>query len=196
MESEISHLRKRLVQFKKLGYNILKERYLAIAKAGFKKGKTILEVGTGRGYMALVLARTGLTLISIDQDRKILRAAQSILKYYKLEKSIVLRFMDAEHLRFRDSSFDYILAVNFIHHARKPVRCLGEMIRVAKEKVVIVDVNKRGTKILEKLHAQEGYIHERSKIEFHEIKEVFIKSGMKVKTYRSRCQTVLVAKKG
>ena len=196
METEVSHLRKRLSQFKELGYDILKERDFALAKAGFKKGKTILEVGTGRGYMALVLARKGLTLTSIDQDRKILRAAQNILKHYKLEKSAVLRFMNAEHLRFRDRSFDYILAVNFMHHARKPVRCLKEIIRVVKEKAVIVDVNKRGARILEKLHAQEGHVHERSKIEFHEIRELFIKSGMKLKTYRSRCHRVIVAKKG
>lgn len=196
MKTEIAHLHKRLVQFKKLGYDILKERDFALTKAGFKKKKTILEIGIGRGYMALVLARKGFTLTSIDQDRKILRVARNILKYYKLGESVVLRLMNAEHLRFKDCSFDYVLAVNFMHHSRKPIRCLKEMIRVAKEKVVIVDVNKRGARILEKLHAQEGHAHERSKIEFHEIRELFLKAKMKVKTYRSRCQTVIIAQKG
>ena len=196
MKAEVRYLRKRLSQFKKLGYDILKERDFALAKAGFKKGKSILEIGTGRGYMALVLARKGLTLTSIDQNRKILRAARDILTYYELEKSVHLRFMDAEQLRFEDLSFDYVLAVNFMHHARRPVHCIKEMVRVVKDEVVIVDVNKRGARILEKLHAKEGHGHERSKIEFAEIRRVLLNSGMKVKTYRSRCQTIIVAKKG
>lgn len=196
VNAEIAHFRKRLAQFKKLGYDMLKERDFALAKAGFRKRKTILEVGTGRGYMALALARKGFAVTSIDQDRKILLAARSILKHFKVEKSIVLRRMDAERLKFKDLSFDYVLAVNFMHHAQMPVKCIREMARVAKEKIVIVDVNKRGARILEKLHAQEGHAHERSKIEFHEIRDAFIKAGMKVKTYRSGCQTIIIAQKG
>ena len=99
MDAAVVYLHKRLAQFKKLDYDMLKERNFVLAKACFKKEKTILDVGTGRGYMALVLARKGLTPTSVDQDRKILRAARNVLKYYKLEKSVVLRFMDAERLR-------------------------------------------------------------------------------------------------
>jgi len=196
MKAEIAHLRKRLAQFRKHGYDILKERDFAFKKAGFKKGKRVLEIGTGRGYMALTLAQKGFEVTTIDNDRKIQRSAKAILKYYHLKKLVRLKIMNAEWLKFKDGSFDYVLAVNFMHHANNPMRCLGEMARVTKEKILIVDVNRRGAYILEKVHAQEGHHHERSKIGFPAVKEFFRKEKMQVKTYRSRCQTVIVAKKG
>jgi ubiquinone/menaquinone biosynthesis C-methylase UbiE len=196
MDENIRYLRKRLAQFKKYGYDILKERDLAFKKADFKKGKSILEIGTGRGYMALTLAQKGFKVMTIDSDSKIQRSARSILKHYHLEKLVRLKVMNAEKLKFKDGSFDYVLAVNFMHHAKNPIRCLKEMARVAKEKILIVDVNKLGAQILEKVHAQEGHHHERAKIKFSEVREFLLRSGMKVKTHSSRCQMIIIAKKG
>ncbi|MDD5634750.1 MAG: class I SAM-dependent methyltransferase [Candidatus Omnitrophica bacterium] len=196
MNENIAYLRKRLAQFKKCGYDIIREREFAFKKAGFKKGKSVLEIGTGMGYMALTLARKGFKVITIDSDGRIQRFAKAILKYYHVEKIVRFRSMNAERLEFKDGAFDYVLAVNFLHHAKDPVRCLGEMARVAKEKVLIVDMNKRGAHILEKVHAQEGHRHDHPKIAFTEVQKFFRKAKMKVKTYRSRCQTVIVAKKG
>jgi ubiquinone/menaquinone biosynthesis C-methylase UbiE len=196
MDEHITHLRKRLAQFKSYGYDILKERDFVLSIVGFEKKKSILEIGTGRGYMALSLAQKGFGLTTIDQDRKIQQAARSIIQHYNLGKLIRFRIMNAEHLHFDDNSFDYVLAVNFMHHAKNPIRCLEEMMRVAREKIVIVDVNKRGERILEKIHAQEGYTHKRSQIGFPKVKEIFKKAKMKVRTYRSNCQTLIVAQKG
>ncbi|MBU1125888.1 MAG: class I SAM-dependent methyltransferase [Candidatus Omnitrophica bacterium] len=196
MQKEITHLRRRLAEFKAYGYDILKERNFAFAKAGLQKNKDVLEVGTGRGYMALTLAQKGFSLTTIDQDGKVQQSARAIIRYYKASRKVKFKVMNAECLRFKDNSFAYILAVNFLHHAKNPVRCLREMMRVANEKIVIVDMNKRGARILEKVHAQEGHCHERSKIGFPEIREVFCKAGVYVKTYRSRCQTVIIAQKG
>lgn len=196
MDKNIARLHNRLAEFKKFGYDMLKERSFALKKAEFKKDKDILEIGTGRGFMALTLAKKGLKVTTIDSDSRIQQIARSILRYYHLEKLVRFKTMDAERLVFGDESFDYVLAVNFIHHAVKPILCLREMIRVAKERILIVDVNKRGAKILEKIHAKEGHRHERSKIGFSEIKDFFRKKKMVVKTFKSKCQTVIVAKKG
>jgi ubiquinone/menaquinone biosynthesis C-methylase UbiE len=196
MNIEIAHLRKRLAQFKKYGYNILKERDFAFRKAGFEKGKSILEIGTGRGYMALTLAQKGFKVTTIDTERKIQRSAKAILKYYHLKKLVRFKIMNAERLLFKDGSFDYVIAVNFMHHAKNPIWCLREMARVVKEKILIVDVNKRGAQVLEKVHTQEGHHHERSKIGFHKVQQFFRKQKMETKTYRSKCQTIIIAKKG
>lgn len=196
MNPDIAHLRKRLEQFKKYGYDILKERTLAFKKAAFKKGKDILEVGTGRGYMALTLAQKGFKITTIDSDHKIQRSAKAILKHYCVAKLVSLKIMNAECLSFKDNSFDYVIAVNFMHHAKNPIRCLKEMARVVKEKILIVDVNKRGARVLERVHAQEGRHHEHSEIGFPEIQQFFRKARMETKTYRSKCQTIIIAKKG
>ncbi|HOX55030.1 MAG: class I SAM-dependent methyltransferase [Candidatus Omnitrophica bacterium] len=196
MDKNIIHLLQRLVQFKKLGYDMLKERNFALKKAEFKKNKDILEIGTGRGFMALTLAKKGFKVTTIDSDSRIQRIARSILRYYHLEKFVRFKTMDAERILFDDDSFDYVLAVNFMHHAKKPFICLKEMVRVAKEKILIVDVNKRGAKILEEIHTQEGHHHERSRIGFLEVKDFFRKNKMAVETFQSKCQTIIVAKKG
>jgi len=195
MDEDIKHLRKRLAQFKKYGYDILKERDFALGKAGFEKGKTILEIGTGRGYMALTLAQKGFKITSVDTDRKIQKSAKAILRHYGVNDLVCLKLMDAESLTFKDASFDYVIAVNFMHHAKRPIKCLREMARVAKERILIVDVNKRGGAILERVHAKEGHRHEPSKITFEEMRAFFHGLKMGVKTYRSVCQTVLVIKK-
>jgi len=196
MEKHIAHLRQRLAQFKTYGYDILKERDFVFSIVGFEKQKSILEIGTGRGYMALSLAQKGFRLTTIDYDRKMQQVARSIIQHYNLGKLVSFRIMNAEHLHFDDNSFDYVLAINFLHHAENPTRCLKEMMRVARKKIVMVDVNKRGAHILAKVHSQEGYTHKRSKIGFYKVKEIFSKAKMKVKTYRSKCQTIIVAQKG
>lgn len=196
MDENTAYLRKRLTQFKRYGYDILKERNFVIKKGNFKKGKSILEVGTGRGYMALSLAKKGFKVTTIDSDPGVQRLARSILKQYHLKNLIRFKIMNAERLLFGDGSFDYVLAVNFMHHANKSMLCLKEIVRVAKEKILIVDVNKRGAKILEKIHAQEGHRHERSKIGFSEVRKFLRKQNMKVKAYRSKCQIIIIAKKG
>ncbi|MDD5155217.1 MAG: class I SAM-dependent methyltransferase [Candidatus Omnitrophica bacterium] len=195
MDKNIAHLLDRLRELKGYGYDVLGERDFALRKAGLKKTEKILEIGTGRGYMALALAQKGFSLTTIDNDRKTQQDARRLLKYYRAGKRVRLRIMNAEKLRFRDGSFDCVLAVNFMHHARNPVACLKEMVRLAKEKVAVVDVNKRGERILEKMHARQGHAHQRSKIGFARIRQVFGRAKMKVKTYRSRCQNIIIAKK-
>lgn len=146
--------------------------------------------------MALTLVRKGFKITTVDTDRKIQQSAKEILKHYGLNGLVCYKAMDAECLRFKDVSFDYVIAVNFMHHAKHPIKCLREMARVAKDKILIVDVNKRGKAILERVHAKEGHRHEPSKISFTKIKAFFLGLKMGVKTYRSVCQTVIVAKKG
>jgi len=99
-------------------------------------------------------------------------------------------------LRYQDNYFDYVVSVNFIHHADNPAKCLKEMIRVAKNKIVIADLNNRGKEIMEKVHALDGHRHAVSKMSPAEIKKYLEKQGLLVKAYRDVCQTVIVAKKG
>jgi len=185
----------RLRLFKRYGYDIPKARSLIFKKAKISGGK-ILEVGTGRGHMAVALAKNGLKVVSIDLDRKAQKIAKLNLKSLKLDKSVSLKHMDAEKLKYKDNSFDFVISVNFIHHANNPAKCIKEMVRVAREKLVIADLNRRGERIMEKVHALDGHSHAASKMSFKLAKTLLKKLGMSVKTYYDSCQIVLVAKKG
>jgi ubiquinone/menaquinone biosynthesis C-methylase UbiE len=195
MDKLIKHDQDRLKLFKSYGYDIPKARNFILAKAKIPGGK-ILEVGTGRGHMAVALAKNGFNVVSIDLDRKTQKTAKATFKSLKLDKSVLLKIMNAEKLEYKNKSFDYVISVNFIHHAKNPVKCLREMIRVAKNKLIVADLNKRGEKIMKKVHALDGHSHASSKISLLAAKEYLQKAGLVVKVYRDVCQTVIIAKKG
>ena len=133
MDDVIKRDKGRLKLFKKYGYDIPRARKYIISKAKLVKGGSLLEIGTGRGHMATILAKNGFRFISIDLDRKAQNAARVHLKTMNRDKSVILKIMDAGKLRYKDDSFDNVISVNFIHHAKNPVRCLEEMMRVTKK---------------------------------------------------------------
>jgi len=196
MDNLIRQDMERLKLFKKYGYDIPKARNFILSKAKLAKDSSMLEIGTGKGHMTIVLAKKGFRLVSIDLDRKAQDIARMHLKSIKRSKSVILKIMDAEQLRYKDNSFDYVISVNFIHHAKNPFKCLKEMIRVAKNKLIIADINKRSERIMEKVHRLDGHSHEISKMSLKETEALLKNTGMKVRVYRDICQTVLIARKG
>ncbi|TAM40250.1 class I SAM-dependent methyltransferase [bacterium] len=195
MDNLIKQDQDRLKLFKSYGYDIPKARKFILTKAKISGGR-VLEVGTGKGHMVVALAKKGLKAVSIDLDRKAQKTARLKLKSLKLDKSVSLKIMNAEKLKYKDNSFDYVISVNFIHHAKNPVKCLKEMIRVAKNELIIADLNKRGEKIMEKVHALDGHSHAASKMPLSAVKEYLENAGLVVKIYRDVCQTVIIAMKG
>jgi ubiquinone/menaquinone biosynthesis C-methylase UbiE len=195
MNNLIKQDQDRLKLFKSYGYDISRARNFILIKAKVLRGK-ILEVGTGRGNTTVALAKKGFRIVSIDLDKIAQNIARVKLKNLKIDKKVSLKIMNAEKLRYQDNYFDYVVSVNFIHHADNPAKCLKEMIRVAKNKIVIADLNNRGKEIMEKVHALDGHRHAVSKMSPAEIKKYLEKQGLLVKAYRDVCQTVIVAKKG
>ena len=186
----------RLKLLKKYGYDIPKIRNRIIVKAGLSFDGNMLEVGTGRGHMAGALARKGFKFVSIDLDKKGQEVAKTHLKALKGRKSVSFKIMNAEKLRYKNSSFNYVISVDFIHHAKHPVKCLKEMIRVVKSTLIIADINKRGARIMEKVHRLNGHSHAPSKISLKEMEVLLKKLGMKVRVYRDVYHNVVIAKKG
>ena len=73
----------RLKLLKKYGYDIPKIRNRILAKAGLSFDGNMLEVGTGRGHMAVALARKGFKFVSIDLDKNGQEVAKTYLKMVK-----------------------------------------------------------------------------------------------------------------
>lgn len=192
MDNSIKEGQARLRLFKKYGYDIPKARNFILAKAKLSKGR-VLEVGTGKGHLAIVLAKKGFKFTSIDLDRKAQKVAKTILKKLKFDKRAVLKIMNAERLRFPNSYFNSVISVNFIHHAKNPAKCIKEMVRVTKDTLVIVDLNSRGERIMGKVHALDGHSHAASKMSLAGVKEYLEKAGLFVKVYRDVCQTIIIA---
>jgi ubiquinone/menaquinone biosynthesis C-methylase UbiE len=99
------------------------------------KGRHVLDVGTGTGRAALVIARQGAKVTGIDASTEMLRVAAS--RVVRENLPITLEAGDAHALRFADRSFDAAVSLRVIMHARDWRRCLAELCRVSRQRIVI-----------------------------------------------------------
>ena len=187
-------LQKRLRQFKRYGYDLPASRRKLLELSEILDGK-ILEVGTGKGHLTALLVKKNLNPVSIDLDPKSLRIAKLHLKELGLGNRATLRKMNAEKLSYAPRSFDHVISIDFFHHAQKPLRCLQELIRVSKKTLAIADLNKRGMRVMDLVHKNEGNKHEGAKIPFRELKKRLLSSGFNIKSYHQPCHDIFVAQR-
>ena len=90
----------------------------------------ILDVGTGTGYFAILLAGEGHALTGIDLTAAMLAEAEETARQRKL--SIDFRQMDAQALDFPNDSFDVIVTRNLTWNLTDPVRAYREWRRVLR----------------------------------------------------------------
>jgi ubiquinone/menaquinone biosynthesis C-methylase UbiE len=103
-------------------------------------GRTILDVGTGTGRVALFLAKGGAKVTALDASREMLAVARK----RAAGESVNVRFVsgDAHALEFGDRSFDVAVSLRVLMHAPRWRVCVSELCRVA-DRLVIVDYPSR-----------------------------------------------------
>ena len=198
MEKEVLENHKRYSERKKLyqshGFDIDKERKFVLDKAELLYGD-ILEVGTGKGHFALILAKEGYRFTSVDVSKEEQDIARLNLRYFGFEDSVDFKIENAEHLSFEDKSFDIIFSINTIHHLLSPFKVIDEFIRIIsfEGKIILSDFTKEGFEIIDKIHAADGRIHEKVNITLFDIKEYLRVKGFMVDQYESKFQEILTA---
>jgi ubiquinone/menaquinone biosynthesis C-methylase UbiE len=100
------------------------------------QNRQMLDVGTGTGRAALILAAGGAKVTAVDASEEMLaiarqRAAEQLL-------SVTFQRGDAHALEFADRSFDAVVSLRMLMHTPEWERCLAELCRVAV-RLVIVD---------------------------------------------------------
>lgn len=107
----------------------LLERFLAPLT-----GRTLLDVGTGTGRAAIALARRGARVTAVDASAEMLAVAQR----RAAEAAVRVTFDrgDAHALPFGDGSFDAAVALRVLMHTPDWRRCLAELCRVSRSRVV------------------------------------------------------------
>lgn len=175
------------------GYDIEKERSFIIEKAKPISGN-ILEVGTGKGYFTMALARAGFNFFSFDISAEEQKYAKLNLMYHGLEKQVSFGLADAECLPCDAGFFDVIFAVNTVHHLPSVRKVCDELRRILSPtgKLILSDFNARGFALVDKIQALEGRRHEVAAATLAEAKAALIECGMKVEEYHDTYQDVLV----
>ena len=98
--------------------------------------RKILDVGTGTGRAALLLARGGARVTAIDASEEMLAVARR--RAQEQGVSVDFRVGDAHQLDFKDRSFDVAVSLRVLMHTPQWRDCIAELCRVS-ERLVIFD---------------------------------------------------------
>ena len=120
-----------------IGELIAKSQARVLANmVGRIKDRQMLDVGTGTGRAAFVLALGGAKVTAVDASEEML----AIARQRAAEQSLTIKFQrgDAHALDFSDRSFDAVVSFRMLMHTPQWTRCVAELCRVS-ERLVIVD---------------------------------------------------------
>ena len=186
----------RVCVYRKKGLDYAESRRFMLEKVKPLSG-SILEIGTGTGYTTLALAGAGHEVVSIDKDKEVLKIAASNLAYLNLLSKVKFYIMDGKSLSFEDKSFNNIFAVNLFHHIDGINKMLAEIDRVlsVNGKILLADFNKRGMKIIESVHKQEGRLHENKAVTQSYVRSYFHDLGYDLKNFDNRYHWIVIGKK-
>jgi len=186
----------KLKLYKDMGLDFFEVRKSILDKTGLLEGR-ILDVGTGKGVMAVFLAREGYSFTSIDNNEDMLRMAALNLAYEGLLDRAELHVMDLNSMEFADGSFDNIFMIEALHHVHDADKALSEMDRVLSPAgtMVLADFNKKGFGTVDKVHRKEGHTHMNSLSGIEDARKWLSGRGYAVEEAGAPCHWVLIAKK-
>jgi 2-polyprenyl-3-methyl-5-hydroxy-6-metoxy-1,4-benzoquinol methylase len=115
--------------------------------AGGLHDRPVLDVGTGTGRAALVLARAGARVTGVDPSEEMLAVARS--RAVAEGASVSFRLGDAHALEFPDQSFDAVVCLRVLMHAPDWRRCTAELCRVAGRLVILDYPSARSIAVLQ-----------------------------------------------
>jgi ubiquinone/menaquinone biosynthesis C-methylase UbiE len=123
-----------------------------------------LDVGTGKGLLAIELARTGMDVVSVDLDADEQELASLLAEQAGMSGRICFVHGDAAHLSYRYGSFGCVAMMDVLHHLHDPVPVLDEMVRVlaSEGRMVVADFDEQGFDLVARVHRAEGRGHPRT----------------------------------
>ena len=115
---------------------VIESYYRPVAEeivASLNKG-TILDLGTGPGYLPIEIAKRSPTIniIGVDLSRKLIEAARSNAAKAGLTDRLTFQAGNAGRLEFADSSFEMVISTGMLHSLKEPIAVLQEIHRVLK----------------------------------------------------------------
>ena len=119
--------------------NEMGQRWLHEIERFLPEGRSlsILDVGTGTGFFAILLAEKGHRVEGIDLTPAMLEEARTLAKQRNL--NITFREMDAQNLDYPNDSFDVVISRNLTWTLPDPESAYAEWFRVLKPGGVLLN---------------------------------------------------------
>lgn len=117
-----------------LGIDV-KWRKRVVRIVGENKPKTILDIATGTGDLAIAMVKTGATkIVGLDISTGMLEVGKTKVNNKKLAQTIEMVVGDSENLNFNDNSFDAITVAFGVRNFENLEKGLSEIYRVLAPK--------------------------------------------------------------
>jgi ubiquinone/menaquinone biosynthesis C-methylase UbiE len=159
------HFEERTREFLLLGHDRLAAAAFVAGGAGDLEGPA-LDVGTGKGLLAMALARQGLDVVSVDINPDDQALAALLAEEAGLSARIRFLLQDAASLPFPGAHFATCAMMDVLHHLACGGPVLSEMARVLKPggTLILSDFTPEGFDLVGRVHASEGREHPRGPV--------------------------------
>ena len=136
-----------------------------------KEEVRILDIGTGPGFFAILLAEEGYQVTAVDCTEEMLCEAKKNAGKYA--GRIQWYRMDAQNLLFEDESFDYIVTRNVTWNLEYPKEAYAEWHRVLKPKGRILNFDANWYAYLYDEKKKRGYERDRQNAKVNQVEDYY-----------------------
>ena len=110
----------------------------------------LLDIGTGRGHMAIALALFGHTVITGEPEGVNWANWRESANRINVMDKIHFQALNAEKLLYSDNEFDAVFLYGSLHHIVNKRNALNQALRVVKQggKLIIIELTEKGVESL------------------------------------------------
>ena len=123
---------------------------------------SVLDIGTGPGFFAIILAEMGYQVTAVDYTGSMLEKAR--INAGDWNRKIRFMEMNAEQLAFQENTFDVIVSRNLTWNLYHPDQAYREWKRVLKPGGLLMNFDANWYRYLYDEEAREGYRQDRENI--------------------------------
>ncbi len=114
------------------------QRILKLSKVA--STDTVIDFGCGPGIVSCAFGSVAKRVVGVDMTPKMIDLAKEEAKRQNLSAKVSFGLADVYKTGFESGSFDLCVSRFVLHHLEEPAKFLAEMTRVAKSRVILVDV--------------------------------------------------------
>lgn len=151
---------RRTAEFTAAGFDRLGAPEFIVDQAGALVGPA-LDIGTGMGITARVLAKRGLDVVTVDTSADDQQMAACLTDDPDLARHITYHAGDAAQLPFPDGHFGMAVAIDVLHHLEDGAAVLSEIMRVVRPRgtILLADFSPEGFAMVSRVFAARGDTH-------------------------------------
>lgn len=151
--------------------NEMGQRWLHEIELFLPEGRSldILDVGTGTGFFAVLLAQQGHRVEGIDLTPAMLEEARTLAKQRNLD--ITFREMDAQNLAYPDGTFDVVISRNLTWTLPDPQRAYASWFRVLKPGGLLLNFDANWYRYFWDEDAQAAHAQDRENLQVSDVRD-------------------------